>query len=165
MASSKAVCSLPYCLYQSCYSGNSLGFPTAPEWRNCLNPDYSFYKETTASTVEIKHPAEGLYPVPATVILSSNGKITCKVLGQLQYCFGSKTCSYCWSTHNLIKISLCTVFPEQCLRWEPFSHFSCYRSAYSFCYQWSQYALSLHYQLEQSQKKKSSHCKILNLKT
>jgi len=92
--------------------------------------------------VKVRYPTQGLDPVPATLILPYNGKLTCKTL----------TCSVSLAARQavtadphitLLILSLLPVFPEQCLRWEPLSHFSCYRSVYSFCYQRSQYALSL----------------------
>lgn len=136
-ASSRGVCCLSSCLYQSCYSGNS----------GLLNADIAWtlttlYSETTTCIVEIKCPTQGLHPVSATLILPCNGKLNYKALTP-DVALAARQAVTADPHITLSILSLLPVFPEQCLRWESLSHFSCYRSAYSFCYQRSQYALSL----------------------
>lgn len=138
VSSSRGDCYLSSCLYQSCYSENSGAFSGLPNEDVAWNP----YSETTTSTVEIKYPTQWLHPVSATVILSSKSKLTCKPLTS-NVALAARRAVRAHPHITVSILSLLPVFPEQCLRWEPLSHFSCYRSAYSFCYQYSQYALSL----------------------
>lgn len=164
MTSSRGVCCLSSCLYQSCYSGNSLvlsqGFwmKTLPEpLLLFIQRDYYMYSGNKVSYTRT---------APSVCHTDFGLQLQAHLQGSnIQRCSGSKTSSYSWSTHNLIDSisppSLSRTVLEMGASLPFFLLYICLfflLSALPIC------IISVHYQLQQSQRKKSSQCKILNLK-